>query len=82
MKTLPGILFQQKVFKTTRKPEREFWIVPEQVQVFKDKSYLDISNNRLFGGFGKAEQIKKLCVMQKTDCEYEFSIINKGRFDK
>jgi hypothetical protein len=63
MKTLPGILFQQKVFKTPGKPEREFWFVPEQVQVFKYKSYLDISNDRLFGGFGKVAQIKKLCLI-------------------
>jgi hypothetical protein len=66
MKTTPGILFQQKVFKTTGKPERELWFVPIQVQVFKYNPYLNISNDRLFGGVGKCEQINSSRCMDTT----------------
>jgi hypothetical protein len=66
MKTTPGILFQQKIFKPPGKTGRELWPIPAQIPVFKYNPYLNLSNNWLFGGVGKYEQIKKLAFIVKS----------------
>ena len=60
MKTTPGILFQQRIFKTPGKTGRELWTIPVEIPIFKENPYLNISNNWLFGGVGKYEEINKL----------------------
>lgn len=74
MKTTPGILFQQKIFKTPGKTGRELWTILVQIPIFKENPYLNISNNGLFGGVGKCEQIKKLQVIVKNRLSIKPSI--------